>query len=186
MHRRIERVVLVGLMCAGKSTVGRLLARRLGWDFVDFDEVIQRDQGASISEIFRERGERYFRSLEAELTRGLAAKRETVLAPGGGWISQPDLVERLRPSSLIVWLRVAPEVALERHHAQAGAARPLLAVDDPVQRLRELLAARAPFYRTADLSVETDRRRPAELVEDIVAAVLGEASEGVTAGSVDN
>jgi len=165
----IERLVLVGFMCSGKSTVGRLVADRLDWDFIDFDEAIERDLGLRIAEIFRDHGERHFRELEAELTREVMGRRHVVLAPGGGWITQLELVEQLRPNSLIVWLRARPETVLERHLTQLTVERPLLAVDDPLAAIRSILAARAPLYGEADEAVGTDDRDPGEVAAEIVA-----------------
>jgi shikimate kinase len=163
----IDRIVLVGFMCSGKSTVGPLLAGRLGWDFIDFDESIERDANQSIAEIFRIHGESHFRDLEADLTERLDGVRCAVLAPGGGWVSQPELVELLRPGSLIVWLRVRPETVLARNRGQPDVLRPLLAVDRPLETVRSILAERTPLYRRADRVVDTDDREPAAIADRI-------------------
>src|SRR5690606_7054936 len=105
----IERIVLLGVMCSGKSTVAAALARRLEWRLADFDVEIERRDGRSIAHIVDEEGEEYLRSREAELTEELATAEGVVLAPGGGWITQPELLERIRPGTLSVWLRVSPE-----------------------------------------------------------------------------
>lgn len=167
----MRRVILVGLMCAGKSAVGRLLANELGWRFIDFDEEIERSTGRSITEIFRFDGEAAFRRLEAGLTEALADQREVVLAPGGGWITQPDLVERLRPQSLLVWLRVSPRTAYERHLARGRPDRPLLEVDDPVAALESILERRRHHYDCADLALETDSAGPAEVTAAALEAI---------------
>jgi shikimate kinase len=164
----VDRLILVGFMCSGKSTVGRLVADRVGWEFVDFDDAIERAEGRRVAEIFRDRGESYFRGLEADLTRRLADRRRVVLAPGGGWIAQPGLLDLLRPASLMVWLRVSPETVYERCGAAAGSERPLLAGPDPLATIRSLLAERAPRYGAADETVDTDGRDPAGVAEEIV------------------
>lgn len=163
----IERLVLVGFMYSGKSSVGRLLADRLGWEFLDFDEIIEHDQSRRISDIFRQEGEAHFRSIEAELTRRLEDRRKVVMAPGGGWVTQPDLVERLREGSLIVWLRVQPETIYARHQAEQAMERPLLEVEDPLAAIRVILAARTPLYEGADAVVDTDARAPEDVAEEI-------------------
>lgn len=165
----VDRVILTGFMCSGKTSVGRLLAERLGWAFVDFDEVIERREGRRIADIFRERGESYFRSLEAQLTEEVRDRRAVVLAPGGGWAAQPRLVERLRPGSLIVWLRVRPETVRARHRAQAGVERPLLRGADPLKAIVSILAARESAYAQADLWIDTDGLAPAEIADAIEA-----------------
>ncbi len=163
-----DRLILIGFMCSGKSTVGRLAAERLGWDFVDFDEAIEDRTGKRIADIFSEDGEDFFRGLEAEITRQVAELRHVVLAPGGGWITQSGLVDLLRQDSRIVWLRVGPQTVLVRHAAQKRMERPLLAVDDPLATVRSLLSERESLYRLADAVVDTDGCE----VEDVVEQVL--------------
>lgn len=165
----LDRVILTGFMCSGKSSVGRILARRLAWDFVDFDERIERREGRSIAEIFRDSGEAYFRELESALTDEVADRRHVVLAPGGGWVTEPACVERLRPRSLMVWLRIRAETVHARHEAQSRVVRPLLQGDDPKPAIVSILKAREPLYAQADLWLDTDGRAPDELAGAIEA-----------------
>lgn len=165
----VDRVILTGFMCCGKSSVGRILSRRLGWDFIDFDELIERREGRSIAQIFRDSGEAYFREREKALTEEVADRRRVVLAPGGGWVMQPDCVERLKPGSLTVWLRVRPETAHARHETHSQVARPLLAGEDPMAAIVSILRAREPLYAQADLWLDTDDRAPEELAAAIEA-----------------
>lgn len=164
----IERLVLIGVMCSGKSTVGRLAAERLDWDFVDFDDAIEHDHNQRIADIFRDHGESHFRGLEAKMTAKMAGSRDVVLAPGGGWVTQPALVDQLRPGGLIVWLRVQAEAALERHLRQATVERPLLATDDPLGVVHSVLSERRPLYEVADAVIETDSLTPDEVAAEIV------------------
>ncbi len=166
----VERVVLVGFMAAGKTSVGRRLAQALGWDFVDFDDVIEARTGASIPEIFRTQGEAAFRAMEARLTDEFSRARRVVLAPGGGWVTQPDLMDRLGPGTLIVWLRISPEEAVRRALADS-VHRPLLAGADPLGKARLLLDEREEFYYLADTAVDTDGRAIDEVVREIAAKV---------------
>ncbi len=166
----VERVVLVGFMAAGKTSVGRRLAQALGWDFVDFDDVIEARTGASIPEIFRTQGEAAFRAMEARLTDEFARARRVVLAPGGGWVTQPDLMDRLGPGTLIVWLRISPEEAVRRALADS-VHRPLLAGADPLARARLLLQEREEFYYLADTAIETDGRGIDDVAREIAARV---------------
>ena len=147
--------MLVGFMCSGKSTVAARLAGRLGWEHVDLDAEIERREGRPVPEIFRVEGEAYFRRREAEVTAELAERSGVVLSPGGGWITNPALLESLGPETLSVWLRVAPETVLARA-GPSRAGRPLLDVPDPLPTIRRLLEAREPFYRLAGLAVPTD------------------------------
>ncbi|HTY16797.1 MAG TPA: 3-dehydroquinate synthase [Myxococcota bacterium] len=155
MARR-ETIWLVGLMGAGKSTAGRRLAERLGRPFVDSDEMIEREAGASIAEIFASEGEPAFRARERAALERVAA-RGAVVALGGGAIAQPGAAARLARSGTIVWLRARPETLASR--IGETEARPLLGGlrgEARVQRLRELLAEREPHYASAHLAIDTD------------------------------
>jgi len=150
-------LILVGIPGAGKSTVGRELARQLQWPFVDLDDEIVARAGKSIREIFSADGETHFRALEREATARIAnAALPMVIAPGGGWITVPGLVEQLRPPAKLIYLRISPARALTRL-GHGVALRPLLAGPDPLGALTAIAAAREAFYLQADheLSVET-------------------------------
>ncbi|MGQ0560983.1 MAG: shikimate kinase [Gemmatimonadota bacterium] len=164
MAARPERVVLIGLPGSGKSTVGPLLARRLGWRFVDLDTLIERDAGLPVTEIFARHGEREFRRLEGELTARLASEPRVVLSPGGGWIVHHKL-----PAACIVWLQVSPAVALGRMGAGAKG-RPLLQ-PNPLEKLKHLLAAREPYYQRADIAIDTTGKTPHAVASAIAVAI---------------
>lgn len=162
----LERVVLLGFMCSGKSSVAASLARRLDWRFLDFDVEIERREGRAVAAIIDEQGEEYFRSLEAVLTEEVAQVPGIVLAPGGGWITQPGLLEMLRPGTLSVWLRISPEETVRRLLSDE-IDRPLRDHPEPEVPIREILAEREPLYRLADLTVPGDRRSVEELAFEI-------------------
>lgn len=162
----VTAVVLVGMMGAGKSTVGALLAERLGWRFIDLDSEIERVTGQTIPEIFAARGEPAFRALERELTARIASSRGIVLAPGGGWILQDANPAAMPAGTRYVWLRVSPEVAVQRIR-QHKRERPLLQGGDPVERARHLSEQREPLYRTAGREIDTDAREPADIAAEI-------------------
>lgn len=169
----VRRILLVGFMGAGKSSVGREMARILDWEFVDFDQVIEERAGVGIPEIFATRGEEAFRALEAAVGRELLSRTKVVLAPGGGWPAVEGRMESIPPGTASVWLQVSPDVALERARAEAAAMddpglRPLLDVERPLERVRELLAVRTPFYRRAQLAVETDSASPADVARRVL------------------
>lgn len=165
----LRRILLVGFMGSGKSTVGPLLARALSWRFEDFDAHVEEAAGRSIPEIFREEGEARFRRIEDRVARTLLERDEVVLGSGGGWAAAPGRLSDLPQGTLSVWLRVSPEVAILR--AGAGPDRPLLAVADPLGRARSLLAARQEAYAGADLSVDTDGRTPEDVTGTILALI---------------
>ncbi len=157
--RSIERVVLLGYMCSGKSTVGSALARRLNWRFLDFDVEIERREDRSIAAIIEERGETHFRSLEAALSREIAQEAELVVSPGGGWITQPELLEAIRPGTLSAWLRVSVEETVRRLR-EDSIDRPLKEMSAPEEKIAQMLEEREPLYRLADLMIPTDQRDP--------------------------
>jgi len=151
------RVVLVGFMGSGKTTVGRVLASRLGWRFMDLDDEVEALAGRTVEEIFREQGEPAFRALE---------ERAGELAPGGGWSLAPGRLESLSSDSLSVWLEVSPETAVRRAMSH-GRVRPLLEGGDPVGRARSLMAERAAVYARARLHLDAERVAPAALARAI-------------------
>jgi len=181
-----RRVVLLGFMAAGKSEVGRALAERLGWRFVDLDREIEREAGIPIPEIFRTVGEAGFREMEVRITPTVLESTEVVVAPGGGWITNAGLLRSLPPATLSVWLEVSPPEVLRRLARESGqTARPLLDAADPAQRIRELLEIREPLYREADLSIRTDGL-PVRSVVDRLEQILQGATPVVTDSNVEN
>jgi len=160
-------VFLVGMMGAGKSTVGPLLAKRLGRRFLDTDHEVEARAGRTIAAIFAAEGEARFRALEREAIER-ASGESAVVALGGGAIAQPGALERLKARGTLVYLSAPVERLLAR--IGDGADRPLLAGVAPaarLERLRELLAAREPFYAAADHAVDATGA-PDEVVERIV------------------
>ncbi len=155
MTAQCRQLILTGLPGSGKSTVGAELARRVGWDFVDLDHVISVHAGRTIESIFAERGEQWFRELEAEATSDLRHRDGLITAPGGGWITRPETVALLRPPARLAYLRVSPRVAMERIR-RSGVVRPLLGTDDPEAQIRALYESRAVLYEAADLTVDTE------------------------------
>ncbi len=163
----VRRVLLVGFMGSGKSTVGPLVAETLSWRFQDFDDRIEASEGRSVAEIFRQQGEAHFRSVEARVASRLLKEDEVVLGSGGGWAAIPGRLDALPKGTVSVWLRVSVAEAIVRASAESGV-RPLLAGEDPGARAEALLAERSPRYARAHLSVDTDGRTP----EDVAAEIL--------------
>jgi shikimate kinase len=164
-------VILVGLPGAGKTTVGLAVAERLGRTFLDFDQEIERRESQSITEIFASKGEPYFRSLERGLTEELRELGNMVLSPGGGWITDPEVVGLLRPPGQLVYLRARPETALKRLGSKRST-RPLLNRPNPLAELQRLLAARKAAYEAADHVISTelyDLKRVIEMVAEVAA-----------------
>jgi XRE family aerobic/anaerobic benzoate catabolism transcriptional regulator len=170
-----ERVALLGLRGAGKSTVGAALAKRLGVPFVELDAVVEEAAGLPLAEVFAVHGEAAYRRLEREaLERFLAEGRPAVLAAGGGLVTDPETYGLLRRSCTTVWLRARPEEHMLRVSRQ-GDLRPMARRSDAMAELTALLAARAPLYAEADHVVDTSGL-PVERVVERVRAAVGAAA----------
>ena len=162
-----ERVLLVGFMASGKSSVGKELASRLGWDFEDFDTAIKARAGKSVSQIFSEDGEAEFRRLESDVAEELLSRRNTVVASGGGWPAQPGSWKMVTEDTMSVWLQVSPAVAVRRA-AEEGGTRPLLDGEDVLDRATALLLAREASYRRARYTLDSEQCGPLELADEIM------------------
>ena len=163
----VARLVLVGFMGAGKSTVGPIVARALGWDFVDLDDEIARREGCPPSEIMRERGIARFRRIESDAGRLVLRRTGVVVAVGGGWAAQPGHMASLGRHSISVCLAVTPETALARIEG-SSTSRPLLEGSDPRAAAEALLESRTAHYRQSDITIETEGRSPVEVARAIL------------------
>jgi shikimate kinase len=150
-----SNIALIGFMGTGKTEVGRLLAERLGKDFIEVDELIEKTAGKAIPEIFQQDGEIAFRELEIEATQEAAERKNAVIACGGGVVLNQINIDRLRKRGVIIYLTASPETILQRTVSDRGE-RPLLVADDKESRVRKLLDYRQPFYeRAADITMNT-------------------------------
>jgi shikimate kinase len=164
----MTHLVLVGMMGTGKSTVGRIVAERLGVAFHDTDDLVEQRAGRSVRDLFRDEGEDAFRRLETEvLVDALAAEEPAVVAAAGGVVLRPENRAALAAADArVVWLCAEPETLLER--VRNGMHRPLLD-DDPEGTLRRMHADREPLYReVADAIVSVDHRSIHEVVEAVL------------------
>ena len=162
-------VVLVGMMGAGKSSIGRLLAARLGVAFVDADAEIEKAAGMSIDEIFSTYGEPYFRAGEARVIARLLEGGPQVLATGGGAFMNTDTRAAIRVKGVSVWLHATLDV-LGRRIKRRGD-RPLLKSADPMETLKRLIDERYPVYAEADVTVESRDVPHDTIVEEIIAGL---------------
>ena len=165
-------LILVGLPGSGKTTVGEAVVERLGRTFLDLDQEIERREGRSISEIFGEKGEPYFRRKEEELTEELTLVGNMVIAPGGGWVANPRNIAKVRPPSKLVYLRVSPDAAFKRLGPLRGM-RPLLSRPDPLAELERLLRQRRGAYESADAMVDTELYALQKVIEKVVQLAPG-------------
>lgn len=162
-----KRVVLVGPMGAGKSTIGRLLARELGYRFLDSDRIIEERCGANIPWIFDVEGEDGFRQRETSMLDELSNEVGTVLATGGGAVMRAENHGLLKKNAVVVYLKTSIDQQVERTRKDRN--RPLLQNDDPEGVLRRLFAIRDPLYtELADIVMFTDRKSPRLVVRQLV------------------
>ena len=160
-------LILVGLPGCGKTTVGQAVAERTGRAFLDLDQEIERREAKSIGELFAEKGELYFRARERELTEELTLVGNMIVAPGGGWVTDLEVMALVRPPSRLVYLKVSPETALVRLGA-GKAMRPLLVRPDPLCELNRLLAARKRAYESADHVIDTELYNLQRVIEKVM------------------
>jgi shikimate kinase len=164
-------LVLIGYRATGKTTLARLLAQRLGWDWIDADVEIERRAQKSIARIFAEDGEPAFRDLEAEVIADLCPRRRLVLAAGGGAPMRPESRRAMRSSAKVVWLKARPETIHARMSGDATTAsrRPDLTGKGGLEEIVQLLTKREPIYReSAHLEVDTEGKSPDELAHEIL------------------
>jgi shikimate kinase len=159
-----RRIALIGFMGSGKSTVGRILAERLGYALVDSDAAVEERAGAPIRRIFLERGEPAFRDLEADTLETLATRSRVVIAAGGGAPAQPRNRHFFARRATTFHLRVSLETARRRTEGDVG--RPLLAQGD--ETVRRLYESRLPVYEELGAPVDTDGKSPAQVAEEII------------------
>jgi shikimate kinase len=164
--RSIRNIALCGFMGTGKSSVGRLVAEQLHFAFLDTDTVIEARAGKSIVKIFADDGEAAFRQLEQKIVKELAQRDRTVISTGGGLVVNPENMASLKQHALVVCLWASPEGIYTRVKDQNH--RPLLQEPEPLDKIRRLLAERAPFYKQADVLLNTEIRSPREVAQQVL------------------
>jgi shikimate kinase len=174
-------IVLVGMMGAGKSSIGRRVSIRLGIPFVDADTEIEKAAGMSISDIFASRGEAEFRAGEARVIARLLEGGPQVLATGGGAFANPDTRAVIAAKGISIWLKAEFDVLMKRIKRRHD--RPLLKTDDPGATLRKLMQERDPIYALADLTVQSRDVLHDKIVDEIVNALAGQLGVVSAAGA---
>jgi shikimate kinase len=164
--RQIRNLSLIGFMGTGKSTVGRAIADALRFTFLDTDDVIEARAGAPIAEIFKQHGEPVFREWEKRILKELEKRSKTVISTGGGVPAQEGNMTSLKSHSLVVCLWASPEKIYSRVKSQTH--RPLLHDPDPLEKIRQLLAVREPYYKQADVLLSTEFRSLREVSQQII------------------
>lgn len=168
MNKNINKmIVLVGLMGVGKTSIGKRLAERMGLDFIDLDNEIERQTGCSVAEIFERFGEPEFRRMEISSFKRLVEDNQTrILALGGGAFVNPEIRELVKEKAISVWLKAKIEVLVER--VSRRNTRPLLEKGDKHEIMRKLMDERYPIYAEADIMVESDEGPHQKVVDKII------------------
>jgi shikimate kinase len=180
MRTSDANLYLVGFMGTGKTTIGRVVAQRLDFALLDSDHEIERQRGKPVARIFAEEGEAAFRSMEREFIEHGHPLTRTTVACGGGLVTQPGLLELLQKKGVVICLHASIETILKRTAGYLH--RPLLNVEDPEVRLRELYALREPVYRRAGTLILTDARPLDDIVNHVLRAYRREAADFGRAG----
>jgi shikimate kinase len=161
-------IALIGFMGVGKTAVGKVLAEKLGREFIELDSVIEKKAMKTIPEIFQQEGEIGFREIEIEVTKEIADNKNVVIACGGGIVLNKINIDRLRQECIIVYLMASPGIILKRTSGDENE-RPLLSVSDRAVTIKELLRFRQPFYeRAADIKINTSRLNIVTVAEKIM------------------
>jgi len=164
-------IVLVGFMASGKTSVGRRVAKRLGYRFMDMDQFIEKEQGRTISDIFAKEGEAHFRALETALLRRMLHQENTVISCGGGIVTTSGNIDLLKQIGITVFLNADPEDILRR--LEHDTRRPKVQGGDLRERVITLLGQRMPLYQQADLSIHTLGKTPNQVAGELIGKVAG-------------
>lgn len=151
----MKNIYLVGFMGTGKSTVGRELAKKKKWRFVDLDELIELREGRSIADIFSKKGEPYFRRIEKKILKEVSLEKSFVVSCGGGIVCDEDNIKTMKKTGIVICLKATPAIILKR--TKGLKSRPLLNVDNPKEKISLLLKLRAPYYAKADKLIDTSK-----------------------------
>lgn len=161
-----KNIVLIGFMGTGKSTVGKILAKRMNRTWIDIDQRIEEQQKRKISEIFEKDGEAAFRAMEKAMVREVAIGRSLVITTGGGAVVDEENLRHLKNSGLLIALTAAPETIYQR--VKKTTHRPMLKSGDLMTEIKTLLGKRAPFYAKADMTFTTDKKTATQVAIEIL------------------
>jgi len=149
----MRNIIIVGFMATGKTTVAKALAKKLGRTYVSIDDEIEKRSGNVISDIFKNKGEAYFRKLEREIIESVSEKNDQVIDTGGGAVLDKENMVNFKKNGVVICLWSPPGVIFER--TRKSIHRPLLNVEDPANEIKKLSEARRPFYKKADFHIDT-------------------------------
>ena len=165
----MRNIILVGFMGTGKTTIATALSHRLKMRYLSTDDLIEKREKRTINEIFTESGEEYFRDVESAVIREASALENVVIDAGGGAVIREENIANFKSNGIVVCLTAAAETVMQRTKKYKH--RPLLNVEDPKRKIRDLLAKRAPFYAKADYTIDTGKLTARQVVEEIAGIV---------------
>jgi shikimate kinase len=171
MRSEMKNIVLTGFMGTGKTAVGKELARILDMKLIDVDMEIESSRQMTINKIFEEFGEPVFREIETDMIKKVSRNKQVIISTGGGAVLKRENMETLRETGIIVCLMASPETILRRTGSSND--RPLLHVENPLKKIKELMDFRKPYYEKADIVIETEGKTPLQIAEEIVEKVKG-------------
>ena len=178
-------IVLIGYRCSGKTEVGKILAWKLGMEFIDTDRLIEEDTGCSIESIISEKGWDHFRNIERKMIEEVSERDNLAIATGGGVVMDGNNVKNLNRNGFIVWLKGNAEVLKERMEKEqrSGNIRPSLTGVDPIEEINQVLDVRTPLYRqTGNLMVDTSLLS----IEEVADAVMKNLPRGIHVSRIEN
>jgi shikimate kinase len=165
----LKNIILTGFMGTGKTAVGKELSRLLDMKLTDLDCEIVKEEKMSINEIFKQLGEQKFREIETEILRKVCRNKNVIISTGGGVVLKQENIDMMRKNGILICLTAKPETILERTSHNSD--RPLLQVENPFEKIRELLNFRKPFYEKADMIVDTENKTPLRVAEEIIETI---------------
>ena len=169
-----RNIVLVGFMGTGKTLVGKLISKKLGMTFLDMDDIIVERAGMPISQIFAEKGEPHFRSLERSLARELSAQKGLVIATGGGIVLNPENISDFSQTGVVICLSATPEIILKR--VSGDTSRPLLSGTDKLKKIMDILKSRKHLYDAIPNCIDTTSLTSADVADRVIRLFSGNPS----------
>jgi shikimate kinase len=162
----MKNIILTGFMGTGKTAVGKELAQLLDMKLIDVDTEIEKTEKTTINEIFRQSGEQRFRDKETDMIKAVSRNKNVIISTGGGAVMKKENVDILRENGVIICLTATPETILQRTSPNSN--RPLLQVENPFKKIKELLDFRKPYYEKADILIDTDDKNPLQIAREII------------------